>query len=190
MGEKLIIIISKIYWYFRGISWELDNFRYHFVAVYLNNKFKVQLLQHYEYIEITKKTLARMFINLPREEFIKAALDKTENCKFITFSNPNDDFVQFWRGDGKITLDFPMSKTNSLGKYKYQVLGRIAEEGLVKNTSPILFPERTFKIDQETDGEIIKANFGKDSETASKVTIDIFIKFFNCDLNNLQYQIG
>lgn len=190
MGKKLIIIISRVYWFLKGISWRLSDIRYHFVAVYANRKFKVMLLKHEEYIEITETTLARMFKSLPREEFIKQALDKTEDCKFIIFFCTNDKMVHVWRGSGKILFEFPVIKTKKMQNFKFRILGQLAEEGFAKNTGVFTFPEKTFRINAETGGEVIQANFGKNSETASKFCIDVLTQVFHHNLQDLQYQIG
>lgn len=165
--------------------------RKHVIIGLVDRRLTVRVLNHEDFVEEVVLRLEKIRRKVKPGVFIRQALEETRDCKYIIFQCGRDDeFIQFWRDDGKIMLDFPMLKTNGLGKYRYQVLGLLAENGFYKMKNPGKLLNYFFEIKPLGEGETIQASFAKDIETAADFCFNVFTKIFNHDPKDLSFKIG
>lgn len=165
--------------------------RRHLTIEYVNRKLKVKLQKHDEYVEGVQAILDKAHKKYKADKFISYAIEQSAHCNYITFTGGSGfKFIQFWQGDGKIVLDYPMTDKNDLGDYKYQVLGLLAENGFYKMRSDAKLVDHAFDFETEDDLTIIKANFAGDLELATKFTSTVISEFFKLDLKQINATVG
>ena len=165
--------------------------RHHLTVEYIDRKLKVKLQKHTEYVEGVQDLLDKSHKKYKSENFISNAIDQSAHCNYITFTCGSEfKFLQFWQGDGKIILDYPMTKQNDLGDYKYQVLGLLAENGFYKMRSDGKLIDYFFRFETEDDLSIIKASFAHDIELTTKFITTVMTEFFKLDLKNINATVG
>lgn len=190
MGKLDNLLLYLIgFWY--GIFRTDYDRRKHVIIGFVDHRLTIRILNHEDFVEEVVLKLEKLRRKVKPGVFIRQALEETRDCKFIIFQGSRDDeFIQFWRGDGKIMLDFPMMKTNGLGKYRYQILGLLAENGFSKMKNQGKLLNYFFEIKPFGEGETIQANFAKDIDTTTDFCLNVFSNIFNQDLKDLSLKIG
>ncbi len=190
MGKLDNLLLYIIGFWYRIFRTDYDR-RKHLIIGFVDRQLTVRIFNHEDFVEEVILRLEKIRKKVKPGVFIRQALEETRDCKFIAFQCGRDDeFIQFWRGDGNIMLDFPMLKTNGLGKYRYQVLGLLAEKGFCKMKNPGKLLNYFFDIKPFGEGETIQANFAKDIDTTTDFCFNVFTKIFNQDLKYLSLKIG
>jgi hypothetical protein len=165
--------------------------RRHLIVEYIDRKLKVKLQKHDEYVKGVQAVLDKSHKKYKEDKFVSYAIEQSTHCNYVTFTCGSEfRFLQFWQGDGKIILDYPMTKQNDLGDYKYQVLGLLAENGFYKMRSEGKLLDYFFNFETVEDLFIIKANFARDRELATKFISTVMSEFYKLDLKNIAATVG
>jgi len=165
--------------------------RHHLTIEFVDRQLKVKLQKHHEYVEEVQEILDKVRKKYRPKKFITYAIEKSKDCNYVVFTcGPGDKFLQFWQGDGKIVLDYPILKTNELGRYKYQVLGLLAEMGFYKMSSKGKLLDYFFKYETVEKDIYIKVNFVHDIDLTSKFISIVISEFFRQDLKQISARAG
>src|SRR3989344_4486922 len=175
---RLIVFLNRVF--------EKDYHAQRHLAFYLKGcKPIVTFQNHKGYTESVQKRLDEIEFNEKNfEEKVTEILRQNRLCNYVRFT-VDDKFVQFWTGDGELTLDFPMSTTNKLDNYYYEIMGVLAETGFLREYN-IYEPEcflwiylsnqLKFRVEEKKADKIIKANFRKNFNIAAYFTAAVFQK--------------
>ena len=133
-ANKLIVILIKIIYYFLKL-FKKDYWNHHHLIVTIKDwKFSISWIDHASYAKEKEAHCNNLKTKLAPEDFVKEVFEECKKCNFVVFGfeKKSKKYLQFWLGDNSIKFDYPMIKDNQLGKYKYQVLGLLAESGFYR----------------------------------------------------------
>jgi len=156
-------------------------------------KLQLSWYSYADYLVFKQKTLSAAQDKMKPSEFIEFALRECGSCNFLIFDcGDKNKFVQFWLGDGKLILDWPIMKTNKLEKYTYAMLGVLNELGIHELSS---FPKKPkivshYTVGQTGNNKIYQIDFKKNYDQAATLVKTLFIQIFRQKLIQLRYQIG
>ncbi|MCL4384564.1 hypothetical protein M1116_03860 [Patescibacteria group bacterium] len=171
-------------------AWLMSDFyRKHITIKYSDGKIRLQMIQHYDLVQVIYQRIFSYRAKHSYKEFINYSLRQaTDGCNHIIFLINEEDprFVQFWTRKNILYLDFPMLPKNGLAIYKQEIIDLLKSYGF-KRTKDALFPEtnRTktslyYSVgpgsgvrEPKDDSLVISANFLTDVDLATEVTIRI-----------------
>lgn len=190
---RLIIFLANSYYKLLAYFTQEDYFnRKHLEISFENMTLKIKWYSHDEYIEYKRDLLNEAKDNLSPDEFITFLFNHCRHCNFVIFNCKDDNkFIQFWLGDGKLMADWPMLKTNVLGKYKYAMLGVLNELGIheVKKDQPTpkRIPYYIFK--ESYNFKTYEIYFQEYQNEATLFVTTVLTKVYKQNLDDLVFQI-
>lgn len=151
------------------------------------------------------------------DTFVEEALRATKGCKFIIFEASEDEYVQFWLGNGSYELSFPLSEGTSHPNYYHDIIAALSLHGFsrfipskkqkemgfdqyrVDWQKPVMGTGPANDAEDKSDDEIedgviyideITADFGSNRRNAATVANYIFTSVFEDDLENVRTRVG
>lgn len=174
-----------------------DPFNQLHLEVALNGRhLRFNCFSHEEYILLKEQQLKELFLNVDPDSFIKTALKQASNCNFIVFEcDDYGRFVQFWLGDGALTVSWPIVKVqNKMDQHLPAMLLLLRELGVEEITtkSGIKINNETvfYEIDLVNGFRDYQIHFAHNYDVASEFTTRVFRDVFDQDLQNIQFRIG
>lgn len=170
---------------------------HHLIATLKDWKLSISWVDHKSYAKEKEIYFNKLKTKLKPENFVKRVFAECKKCNFIIFNfgKKGNIFLQYWLGDNKILLDYPMVKGNHLGKYKYQVLGLLVEHKLYriydysKDVLEKKYPSG-FILGKFEEGEKISVNFHRRYDKAAEFTLKVIQDFFKKDFKDVELIVG
>jgi len=184
--------IARLVWGIRDKIFRLNYyFSRHLVIERKKGKIKFHLFSHPDYVTRVEKLILTAAKRNNPKKLIETALTESKYCNFVSFDCGKDGtFLQFWRADGRVLFDYFMIPNNDLGKYKYLVLGLLAEMGFYKmkgEDKPIAY---FFRLREVYGSELLEANFVRDIPLASEFIYKVFKEIYQEDINQIRARVG
>lgn len=179
-------------------TFKKDYWSHHHLIVALKDwKLSISWVDHRSYAKEKEAYFNKLKTKLKPEVFLERVFEECKRCNFVIFSfgKKGNLFLQYWLGDNKILLDYPMMKSNRLEKYKYQVLGLLVErkfyrvydysEDALEKKYPSGFILAKFE-----EGEKIAVNFHKRDDRAAEFTLKVIQDFFKKGVKDVELVVG
>ncbi len=195
--DELVKIGVKTY-HFLLKAFQKDYWKHHHLITTLKDwKLSISWVDHKSYAREKEIYLNKLKTILTPENLVKKVFEECKRCYFVIFSfgKKGNVFLQYWLGDNKILFDYPMLKSNRLGKYKYQVLGLLVERKFYRiyDYSEDALEKKCpsgFILGKFEGGEKISANFHRRDDWASEFTLKIIQDFFKKDFKDVELVVG
>lgn len=191
----LIIHGATIYYKVLHFFTRKDYFnRKHLEVIFEGLTIKVRWFNHDDYVQhkLDKLQIARQESDTT-EEFLEYLLNECRSCNYVIFNGENENrFIQFWLGDGKLMVDFPILKKNGLKKYRYQMLGVLNELDIHAVKPGMKKPKRIpyYEHKQSSDFETYEIYFQDYPKEAVNFVKLMFDEVYKEKFDDLKYQLA